>query len=360
VLRENSEKSFIGNIILGMGFTFDDNDKKGIATPLVEMRSLIEKDPRNAQCIFPYLGGEDFLNDPRQSHSRYVINFGDMSESEARRWPDLFAIVEHKVKPERLLVKRKALRERWWQFAEKQPALHRAIQGRSRVLMHPFTSTHLAFGFVPTTTVVAGPHNVLVVSTYAGFCALQSRPHELWARFFASSMEDRLRYTTSDCFQTFPFPVDWETSPALEAAGSSYYEFRASLMVDCDEGLTKTYNRFHDPEERDPRILKLRELHAFMDRALLDEYGWTDIRAECEFLLDYDIEEEEWGNKKRPYRFRWPDEVRDEVLARLLELNAARARKELIHGAATSKQASTKSPSHSRKSVEDATGDLFS
>jgi hypothetical protein len=97
-----------------------------------------------------------------------------------------------------------------------------------------------------------------------------------------------------------------------------------------------------------------------MDRALLDEYGWTDIRAECEFLLDYDIEEEEWGNKKRPYRFRWPDEVRDEVLARLLELNAARARKELIHGAATSKQASTKSPSHSRKSVEDATGDLFS
>jgi len=27
------------------------------------------------------------------------------------------------------------------------------------------------------------------------------------------------------------------------------------------------------------------------------------------------------GKKKKPHRYRWPGEVRDEVLARLLELN---------------------------------------
>ena len=48
-------------------------------------------------------------------------------------------------------------------------------------------------------------------------------------------------------------------------------------MVRNDEGLTKTYNRFHDPDENDPDILKLRELHAAMDRAVLAAYGWTDI-----------------------------------------------------------------------------------
>ena len=96
-------------------------------------------------------------------------------------------------------------------------------------------------------------------------------------------------------------------------------------MVRNNEGLTKTYNRFHDPDERDPDILKLRELHAAMDRAVLDAYGWNDIPTDCEFLLDYEIDEEEWGDKKKPYRYRWPDEVRDEVLARLLELNAERA-----------------------------------
>ena len=39
---------------------------------------------------------------------------------------------------------------------------------------------------------------------------------------------------------------------------------------------------------------------------------------DCEFLLDYEIDEETWGKKKKPWRYRWPDEVRDEVLARLL------------------------------------------
>ena len=99
-------------------------------------------------------------------------------------------------------------------------------------------------------------------------------------------------------------------------------------MVRNDEGLTATYNRFHDPYENDPEFAKLRELHAAMDRAVLDAYGWTDIPTDCEFLLDYEINEEEWGNRKKPYRYRWPDDVRDEVLARLLELNAERAAEE--------------------------------
>ena len=97
-------------------------------------------------------------------------------------------------------------------------------------------------------------------------------------------------------------------------------------MVRNNEGLTKTYNRFHDPDERSPDILKLRELHAAMDRAVLDAYGWTDLKPTCEFLLDYEDEEDEdesggGRRRKKPWRYRWPDEFRDEVLARLLELN---------------------------------------
>ena len=145
-------------------------------------------------------------------------------------------------------------------------------------------------------------------------------------------LEDRLRYTPSDCFETFPFPTKWDTHPALEAAGQTYYNFRAELMVKHDEGLTKTYNRFHDPNEFDSDIQKLRELHAAMDRAVLDVYGWADISTECEFLLDYEIDEETWGTKKKPYRYRWPEEVHDEVLARLLDLNQRRYSEEVATG----------------------------
>ncbi len=106
--------------------------------------------------------------------------------------------------------------------------------------------------------------------------------------------------------------------------------FRAQLMIANDDDLTKTYNRFHDPYEKAPEIVKRRELHTAIDRAVLAAYGWDDIATDCEFLLDYEIYEyeEEWSKRKKPYRYRWPDEVRDEVRARLLELNRKRAEAE--------------------------------
>ena len=155
-------------------------------------------------------------------------------------------------------------------------------------------------------------------------------------------MKDDLSYNNTDCFETFPFPKDWETHSGFETAGKAYYEFRAELMVSNNEGLTKTYNRFHDPNEEDSRIMRLRKMHADMDRAVLDAYGWTDIPTECEFLLDYEIDEEEWSKKKKPWRYRWPDAVRDEVLGRLLELNAQRAAEEKRSGASAKPRQRTK------------------
>jgi hypothetical protein len=164
---------------------------------------------------------------------------------------------------------------------------------------------------------------------------LQSNSHEVWTRFFSSTLEDRLNYSPSDCFETFPFPENFETHLNLEAIGQEYYEFRAALMVANNEGLTKTYNRFHDPNERSPEIFKLRELHDQMDRAVLAAYGGELAKLtvpKCEFLLDYEEEddEEEPGKrqKKKPWRYRWPDTFRDEVLALLLELNKQRAEAE--------------------------------
>ena len=179
-----------------------------------------------------------------------------MSEAEARAWPDLFEILERKVKPAREKLGNTAdalaLKKNWWQWWRSRPALRSARNKMDRVLMHPFTSSNLAFAFVPSSVVIASPHPVFTVDSFSSFASLQSRVHEVWARFFGSSMKDDLRYTPSDCFETFPFPIDWRQLPALETSGRAYYELRATLMIRNDEGLTKTYNRFHDPDERDP------------------------------------------------------------------------------------------------------------
>ncbi|NNJ12065.1 N-6 DNA methylase [Chloroflexales bacterium ZM16-3] len=289
LLAQNAAKSFNGNYVLGAGFTFDDTGTEGSATSIEEMHRLIAEDPGNQQVIFPFIGGDEINNSSTHTHHRYVINFGERSEAECRKgWPELMSIIETKVKPERMKKNREAHKRYWWRFAETRPALNTAIANLDRVIATSIHSQHALFTFMSGRVVFS--HGIAIFSyrTYAAICVLQSGLHEMWARFFGSSIGDGLRYTPSDCFETFPFPVGWESHPALEAAGKAYYEYRAALMLRNNEGLTKTYNRFHDPYEHDAEIAELRELHAAMDRAVLDAYGWSDIPTACEFLLDYD------------------------------------------------------------------------
>jgi hypothetical protein len=338
-LRKNGLIAFKGPVPLGMGFTFDDSDKNGVASSVTEMQRIVASNPGCRPFIFPYLGGDEINQHPKHEHHRYVINFGERSEAEC--WsacPELMAVLDQKVRPERERNSQESRRKYWWRFDRLAPALAHASAAMDRVLVHAFTSSYVQFALVPTSVVVSGPHCVFAESSFASFAALQSRPHELWARFFGSSMKDDLRYTPSDCFETFPFPEEWQTHPELESAGRDYYDFRAQLMVATDLGLTKTYNRFHDPDEKNDNIVRLRELHAAMDRAVLNAYGWTDIPTDCDFLLDYE-DDDGSSRRKKPWRYRWPDEVRDEVLARLLELNARRAEEERLAGLGSRKGA---------------------
>ena len=325
------------------------------------MHRLIEKDPRNAERIFPYLGGEEVNNSPTHSHHRYAINFegfpldrdiesaswqdaddrqrrdwlragsvpDDYPGAVAADWPDLLATVMEKVRSERLMDNRENYRRLWWQFAERRPGLASELSRASRALVISRVSQMVAFVFVATNIVPAETTVAIVLEQLLAFCVLQSRPHEIWARFMASSLEDWLRYAPTDCFETFPFPANYEINPAAEIAGKTYYEFRADVMVRNNERITKTYNRFHRPDEYSPDILKLRELHDAMDRAVLDAYGWHDLQPVCEFFPEFDDEDDEDSESTRPrqkrYRYRWPDDIHDEVLARLLALNRERA-----------------------------------
>lgn len=320
-LLENESGSFQGTIVLGKGFTFDDREKKrDLVSSLGQMRVLIEQDKRNEERIFPYLGGEELNDSPEQKPHRYVINFGEMNEIEARRWPSLMSIVEAKVKPERLTNNRESYRKYWWQFAEKRSELIRSVRGKARILTIARVTRHVAFAWLPAIYVVSEQIVVFPVDRDAFFAVMQSRLHEIWARAFSGTAMDLLRYAPSDCFETFPFPPDWESSAALDDIGRRYNEHRAALMratvgTKFPEGLTATYNRFHDANERGAAIVTLRVLHAEMDRAVLDAYGWTDLRPAYDYRVQLD----------ERVRYTWDGDTRDEVLARLLEENRRRA-----------------------------------
>ncbi|MFZ2103788.1 MAG: type IIL restriction-modification enzyme MmeI, partial [Roseiarcus sp.] len=123
------------------------------------------------------------------------------------------------------------------------------------------------------------------IPSFAPFAVLQSRVHEIWARFFSSSMKDDLRYAPSDCFETFPFPAGYETDPDLETVGQTYHDHRASLMDAANEGKPKPTTAFTNRTNAANRSHRLPELHDEMDRAVLRAYNWRDLAEELRRVM---------------------------------------------------------------------------
>ncbi|MEA5466884.1 hypothetical protein [Leptothoe sp. PORK10 BA2] len=187
VLLANAGKSFIGSYVLGMGFTFDDTSAE--ATPIAEMERLIAENPKNQERISPYIGGSEVNTSPTHGHHRYVINFGEMSEAEAREWPELMAIVEEKVKPGRLKQNREIRARYWWRFGETTPALFRAIASCDRVLVISRHSPQWSIAFMPSGIVFSEALVVFALDTDSAFCTLHSR--------FAQNRERMKNYPVS-------------------------------------------------------------------------------------------------------------------------------------------------------------------
>ena len=324
-LSENNLKGFFGVGMGGSGFILGQ-----------EEHDYLARQPRNQECLLPFLGGEEVNRSPTQSNERYAIWFGSKPLSYAEKFPELLEIVSERVRPQREKAPNhgpgKHGKKYWWQYTLRRDPMYESIRDLSRCIVTARTTTHLAFSFQPVNQVFSESLVAFAFDDYASFSCLQSRVHSVWAHMLSSYMKNDLRYSVKDAFQTFPFPSGFDENAALLDAGRDYYRSRARLMVRMEEGLTKTYNRFHNPDECSSDIVELRELHDRMDRAVLDAYGWSDLANVCEFLLDYEIDEEEWGTRRKPHRYRWSQEMQEKVLDRLLSLNQKRAEEERLAG----------------------------
>jgi len=332
-LTPNIGRSFQGSIILGAGFTFD--DEKPEATAIARMHEILGRSPDLQSYVKIYVGGEQVNNQATFQAERHVIDFGEMTEGQASELVDLWQILDEKVKPERqkrltgkkleeFLIKEPRSAGQWWKHLRPRNELYSQINGHPRVLVaNCAAAKYLTFSFLPAGCVYAHSLYVFADPTYAHFVVVQSRVHEVWARMFGTSMKDDLRYTGTTCYENYPFPIP---IPALEAAGQVYSDERSRAMVALQLGLTKLSNRLNSPDDLSPEVRRLRELHASMDKAVLDAYGWSDIKPVYEFSGDYENEDGSLGS----VRLNFTEEVRDEILRRLLALHAERLKAEQV------------------------------
>ena len=307
-LEANGSHSFQGSTVLGMGFVLSEE----------EADAMLSADSRNAEVVRPYLVGEDVNGRPDSSPARWVIDFRDWSEERARTYPEPFDRVERLVRPERLRKNLESYRVKWWQFGATRPGLRKAIAPLGRCIVLTLHSKSVQPTIVPTGWVYAHALAVFAYEDDGHFGLLCSGFHWWWAVTHASTMRTDIRYTPTECFETFAQP---QLPAAIGDLGKQLNAHRGALMLERQEGLTKVYNRVHDPDEEADDIVRLRELHAELDHAVRDAYGWDDLE------LGHGFHETRYGT-----RYTLAPLPRQEAVDRLLELNHERYAQEVREG----------------------------
>jgi hypothetical protein len=323
-LNQNEDHSFQGSNILGEGFKMSP----------VDAEMLIRRNESNREVLFPLLGGEDLNESAIHAAPKWVINFFDWPEERARRYPDCFEIVQDRVKPDREKVTySEHARIHWWRYERERVELYRRIGSLSRVLATCQTSKVQQPAFVEPRMVF---NHKLVIFPYEDdfhFGVLSSMFHWRWVLRFGSTLRTDPVYTPSDVFDTFPQPV---FSEAVALKAKALNDLRSRLMVTNVQGLTATYNRFHDPDEKDEALVGLREAHTALDYAICEAYGWNDLLP--------DLKHGFHQVRLQGERFTFAPDVADEVIDLLLEENKRRYESEVDRGAQPSRRVIRREP----------------
>jgi hypothetical protein len=209
----------------------------------------------NSEVIKPTVSGKELNNDPALKRPRWIIDFGERTKEEAKQYFAPYDYLKNSIRLWRQKkdpVKYKRVVKEWWKYFHSRSELYAGIDalGLTRVLARSRVSDHHMLTFLPVNWVYTDALVIFLYDTYDLFALLQSSIHDIWVRMNASTMKTDVRYVTTDCFETFPLPLDTNTFITI---GSKYFSARQNTMLSQNEGLTRTYNRFHNPERNQHR-----------------------------------------------------------------------------------------------------------
>jgi len=285
VLKANEGVSSNGMMLAGAGFIVTEAQAHTLG--LGTVAGL-------ATRIRPYRNGKDLTARPR---GVYLIDLFGLTEADViREYPAVYQHVYTYVKPDRDQNNRKKFKEIWWQFGETRKGLRAAIQGLTRYIATPETAKHRIFQFLDVD--IAPDHKLVNIAFDDAYHlgVLSSRTHVEWAMASGSwlGVGNDSVYTSSRCFQSFPFPEATveqqkrirELAEALDAHRKRQQDLHPTLA------LTDLYNVVE--KLRAGQLLTAKEetvhqhglaavvlsLHQQLDAAVAEAYGWpTELPA---------------------------------------------------------------------------------
>jgi len=302
-LRSNGGLSCNGMMLAASGF---------IIEPSVADELRRREGSALSEVIRPYINGGDLV---RHARPKFVIDlFGRVAERVRSDTPYVYEYVLERVKPQRDASRDKAFRERWWLFGRSRPELREATSSLTRYIATTETAKHRVFQFLLAETLP--DHMIISISLDDAFFlgVLSSRIHVVWALRAGGwlGVGNDPRYSKSRCFDPFPFPDCADSLKAQIRDAAEELDALRKRQQAAHPGLTLTqiYNVLErlragdaltEAEEEIKTkglVLIVKELHDRIDALVAQAYGWPADLSD------------------------------DDILARLVALNAERAAEE--------------------------------
>ncbi|WP_221407282.1 hypothetical protein, partial [Elizabethkingia bruuniana] len=204
---------------------------------------------------------------------------------------------------------------------------------------------HHVLAFYSERIVYSHALTVIAIDSLSYYSIMTSQIMNEWAWHKGSTMgTSTLRYTSSQIFETFPFPTNITEieKDLLEGLGKNYLALQKNIMDSLNLGITKTYNLFHNKDlsyldlekqlNEDKNIcigiyndiLKLRDLQIDIDEAVLNLFEWSEIE------LNHGFYELEYLPENDRVRFSIHPTARKEILKRLLLLNLEQSKSDIL------------------------------
>jgi len=280
-LAENADLCFLGVM---KGGPFDLTEEQANAM----LSAPLNPNGRpNSDVVKRRLIGRDVV---QRNQNGWLVDFGEMSESEATLYELPFEYVRREVKPLRDKNRDRLMNQNWWLHGRSRPALRHALEGLQRCIVTSEVAKHRIFAWMNTGVVPDHTLHIIARDDDYFFGVLQSKIHVMWSLCLNSTLEDRPRYNSETTFETFPFPWPPFQEPKDSPLVRAIAEAARELVQKRDAWLSPPVATEQELKSRTLTNLYnvhpswLVEAHRKLDEAVSAAYGWLPTLTDAEVL----------------------------------------------------------------------------